>query len=58
MIVHFYILTSIPFAVDVLIKFIKPNIDEIRVITFTSKNSEINNTYKMCDKLVTRAVTT
>jgi hypothetical protein len=28
----------------------KPNIDEIRVTTFTRKNSELNNIYKMCVK--------
>ena len=36
----------------------KPNIDEVRVITFTRKNSEINNIYEMYDNPVTRTVST
>lgn len=56
LIVHFYDLISIPFATDVLIKLMKPNTDEIGVITFTKKNNEINNIYKLSDKLVTRTV--
>jgi len=32
LIVSFYILTSIPFAVDALIKYMKPNTDYIRVL--------------------------